>query len=230
MIAITSISPGHKNFQNQLKAVDSWKSVGYEVVSLNAPEEIEVLKELFPGVKFVSTHRHNKRMFGKPYVIVSAIIDYLKDIKSEYSLIINSDIIIKDNGYTEKLKVLSNEGIVVMNRVDFEGDYQNEKVYYDGFDGFFINAKFLELLPQTILCLGQCHWDYWLPYSASINGVKIIRSNEPYIFHERHNTQYSSENWTRTAEIFRSEIGMLKYKNIGQVTSLAYRHINNSMA
>jgi hypothetical protein len=230
MIAITSISPGHKNFENQLKAVESWKATGYEVVSMNAPEEIEILKDSFKDVKFISTHRHNQRLFDKPYVIVSALIDYLKDVKSEYSLIINSDIIIKDNGYTNKLKDLSNNGIVVFNRYDFDGDYQNVRVYNDGFDGFFIQGKFLEALPQTVLCLGQCHWDFWLPYSASVNGVNLIRSKEPYLYHQRHNVQYSKENWVRTAEIFRSEIGMLKYKNVGQVTSLAYRHINQRMA
>jgi hypothetical protein len=230
MISITSISPGHKNYSNQLKAVESWKEAGYEVVSMNAPEEIEVLKESFKDVKFISTHRHNKKIFEKPYVIVSALIDYLKDVKSEYSLIINSDIIIKDNGYTAKLKELSNNGIVVFNRYDFDGDFQNINVFPNGFDGFFIQGKFLEALPQTLLCLGQCHWDYWLPYSASINGVNLIKPKEQYLFHERHNTQYSAENWRRTGEIFRSEIGMLKYRDVGQVSSLAFRHITQRMA
>lgn len=229
MIAITSISPGHKNFDSQLAAIESWIKAGYNVVSLNSPEEIEQLSS-FKNVKFVPTERHNKKIFGKPYVIVSAIIDYLKEVKSEYSLIINSDIIINDTcNYTDKLKALSNEGIIVMNRNDYNENIGNARIYNDGFDGFFINGKHLYSLPQTLLCLGQCHWDFWLPYSASINGVKIIRSKEPYIFHKTHNVQYSKDNWLRTAEIFRSEIGLLKYKNVGQVTALAYRHIKTHL-
>lgn len=228
MIAITSISPGHKNFNNQLRAVDSWVKAGYEVVSLNAPEEINVLKS-FTNVKFISTNRHNKKIFGKPYVIVSAIIDYLKEAKSKYSLIINSDIIIDNIGYTERLKDLSEEGLVVLNRYDFAGDLGNAKVYNDGFDGFFFNEKYLDALPQTILCLGQCHWDFWLPYSAVMNGVKLIKPKEPYLYHEKHPVQYSKENWFRTAEIFRSETGLLKYKNVGQSTSIAYQRIKASL-
>jgi hypothetical protein len=77
MIAITSIAPGHKNYDSQLMAIESWITAGYEVVSLNAPEEISQL-EAFKNVKFIPTVRHNKKIFGKPYVIVSAIIDYLK--------------------------------------------------------------------------------------------------------------------------------------------------------
>lgn len=228
MIAITSLSPSHKNFDNQLKAVNSWKAAGYEVVSLNAEEEIEQLKDF--DVKFIRTNRHNKKMFGKPYVIVSAIIDYLKEVKSEHSLIINSDIIIQDlHKTTEKLKTMSEDGVVIINRWDFEGLLNKAKIYELGFDGFFINEKFLDIFPQTILCLGQCHWDFWLPYIASKGGAKILKLKEPYLYHAVHPVQYSKDNWIRTAEIFRAEVGLLKVKNVGQATGIAYRHIKNNL-
>jgi hypothetical protein len=226
MLAITSIAPGHKNFENQLKAVQSWKAAGYEVISMNSEEEIELLKD-FTDVKFIKTERHNKVLFGKPYVIVSAIIDYLKEVKSTHSLIINSDIIIQDpENITELLKARSEEGIIVMNRGDYEQDINKAKTYELGFDAFFVNGKHLGVFPQTILCLGQCHWDFWFPYIASIGGVKLIRLRKPYIFHAMHNIQYSKENWIRTAEIFRtSEKFLLRYKNISQATAHAYNHI-----
>ncbi len=226
MIAITSIAPGHKNFDSQFKAIESWIKAGYEVVSLNSEEEIEILKE-FKGVKFVKTLRHNKHMFGKPYVIISAIIDYLKEVKSEHSLIINSDIIINDvNNITESLKAQSEEGIIVMNRGDFKDDMNVSKTYDKGFDGFYINGKYLDVFPQTVLCLGQCHWDFWLPYIASMGGVKLIKLKEAYIFHAVHNIQYSVEDWKVTAEIFRTtEKFLMRYRNIGQSTAHAYHHI-----
>jgi hypothetical protein len=229
MIAITSISPSHKNFDIQQRAINSWITAGYEVVSLNSHEEIEQLKG-FTGVKFIPTVRHNKKIFGKPYVIVSAIIDYLIEVKSEHSLIVNSDIIILDtDNTTEKLKQRSENEIIIMHRRDFEGDISKSQVYTLGFDGFFLNYKHLEVFPQTILCLGQCHWDFWLPYIASINGAKISALSETYLFHVTHGTQYTKENWKRTAEIFRAEIGMLRHTNVGQVTGIAYRHIKNSL-
>jgi hypothetical protein len=228
MIAITSIAPGHKNFENQFRAIESWKEAGYEVVSLNSPEEIEQLKD-FKDVKFICTNRHNKKIFGKPYVIVSAIIDYLKEVKSEYSLIINSDIIIDDKyKVTDRLKEKSKEGVVVLNRMDFEGDMSKARMYELGFDGFFINKIHLDVFPQTILCLGQCHWDFWLPYIAATGGVKLIKLREPYIYHAKHPVQYSRDNWMRTAEIFRAETGLIKYKNVSQVTGIAYQTIKKS--
>ncbi len=228
MIAITSIAPGHKNFDNQQRAIQSWKDAGYKVISLNSEEEIEQLKDF--DVEFIPTKRHNKLIFGKPYVLVSAIIDYLKEIKSEYSLIINSDIIIKDStGTTSKLKERSENGIIVMNRIDYVDDMAKGNIYDMGFDGFFINGKYLESFPQSILCLGQCHWDYWLPYVASINGVNILRQKEPYIYHKMHDIQYSRIDYKRTGEIFRAELGIFKLSDVGQVNNYVFRHIRTNL-
>lgn len=224
MIAITSISPGHRNFDSQLKAIESWKKAGYEVVSLNSPEEIELLKDF--DVKFIPTYRHNKSLFGKPYVTVSAIIDYLKEVKSKHSLIINSDIIIQDSqNITNELRNLSEDGIIIINRRDFDVDINQSTVYENGFDGFFINEKFLDTFPQTILCLGQCHWDYWLPYVSIENKVKVIRLKEPYLFHHAHPVQYSPQNWLKTGQIFAGEVGLTRFAKVNQMSNHAYRYI-----
>lgn len=225
MIAITSISPGHKNYDSQLRAIQSWKDAGYEVVSVNSKEEIEQLKGF--DVKFIPTNRHNQQLFGKPYVTVSAIIDYLKEVKSKYSLIINSDIIIRDpENITEELKKRSEESIIIMNRRDFDTDIDINKVYENGFDAFFINEKFLDQFPQTILCLGQCHWDYWLPYVSIINKVKVKKLKEPYIYHHIHSIQYSAANWLKTGEIFMGEVGLIKMKKVNEVSNHVHRFIN----
>ena len=128
MIAITSISPGHANFENQFNAVESWKQAGYKVISLNSKEEIVKLKT-FKEVEFVETTRTNERIFDKPYVLISAIIDHLKTIDGEHFLIINSDIIINDPFKIEStLKKTSEKGVVVMNRADFSNDISGKKI------------------------------------------------------------------------------------------------------
>ncbi len=227
MIAITSISPGHKNFDNQLKAVESWIKAGYKVVSLNAPEEIELLKD-FKGVEFVSTNRHNKIMFGKPYVIASALIDYLIEKGEEYNLILNSDIIIK--GDSKKIQELSRDGVVIMSRRDFLTSIdQPGAMFTQGFDGFFINKKFLNIFPQTLLCLGQCFWDYWIPYCVAISGTKLYRYDEPYLFHKTHNAQYSHEQWERTGEIFKAEMNLKSFNKVTQLSDYTFKKIQISL-
>lgn len=230
MVAITSISPGHKNFDSQLNAVKSWVKAGYKVVSLNSKEEIATLKQ-FKDVEFVETNRTNQRLFKKPYVVISAIIDYLKSRSEDHFLIINSDIIINDvMQFTTNLKDISETGIIIMNRHDFN-DHMEDGIRYDrGFDGFFINKKWLEIFPQSVLCLGQCFWDFWVPYQAVLAGVPIYRLNELYLFHKRHTIQYSNENWLATGEIFRGELAPIdkqitKFKDVPRMSAHVYNTI-----
>lgn len=231
MRCITSISPNHKNFDSQLRAVKSWIAHGYKVISLNHPDEIDKLKSFSDLVKFVPTIRTNEVMFGRHYVLVSAILDYIKESDEEHNLIINSDIIIEDRlNFTHEIKRISSEGVIVMNRHDFNDDTDNSKVYELGFDGFFLNKKWAGVFPQSVLCLGQCHWDFWLPYVCVIQNVTIFRLNEPYLFHKNHPVQYSVDNWNGTGEIFRAEISrldkaMLNLRTPEKVSEYTYRTI-----
>lgn len=230
MIAITSIAPGHKNFDKQIIAVRSWIKAGYRVVSLNCPEEISQLKD-FKDVEFIPTHRHNQKIFKRPHVIASAIIDYLRDQKDEFNLILNSDVIIKEKSNTEKIKELSKTGVVIMNRRDFDVsmDEDSTPVFEGGFDGFFINNRFLDIFPQTILCLGQCFWDYWIPYSVIQAGVKLYKFDEHYLFHQKHNVQYSHANWEKTGEIFRAETGQVGFSKVSQLSDHVFKRIKASI-
>lgn len=234
MIAITSISPGHKNFENQKKAVQSWKAHGYTPVSLNNPKEIEVLEKDFLEVKFIPTLRTNEVLFGKPYVLISAIIDHIKEAGYEHTLIINSDIIINDVlRFTDEIKRISEDGLVIMNRHDFSENMDLGKAYEKGFDGFFINKKWIHIFPQSILCLGQCFWDFWVPYVATLNSVNIYRLNEPYIFHKVHAIQYSPKDWESTGKIFQMEMGRLNkqfydLKRPDQVADYTFKAINHN--
>lgn len=228
MIAITSISPNHKNFDRQRAAVKSWIDAGYRVVSLNCEEEIKELTG-FEGVEFIATHRHNKSMFGRPHVIASAFIDYLREQKEEFNIILNSDVII--SGDTEKLKDLSKSGVVIMNRRDFnyQIDEINTTVFEGGYDGFFIHRKYLSLFPQTILCMGQCFWDYWIPTCVINAGAKLYNFKESYLFHQRHNTQYSPEQWKKTGEIFRAEMGLMSFNRVEQLSDYTFKKIKMSI-
>lgn len=234
MIALTSISPGHSNFESQLTAVKSWIKAGYKVVSLNSKTEIDQLKG-FKDVEFIETQRTNEVLFKKPYTHISAIIDYAKTLNHDYFLILNSDIIINDKrSITDSIVQRSESGIIIMNRYDFDDDMEVCKRYDLGFDGFFINKKWLNIFPQSVLCLGQCFWDYWLPYQAVLAKVPIYRMREPYLFHKKHTIQYSSEDWVSTGRIFEGEVSVLDprvvgHRNTGMMSQYVYERIRNNV-
>jgi hypothetical protein len=235
MIAITSISPSHKNFETQKKAIQSWIEAGYKPVSLNSKEEIALLTE-FKDVEFIETVRTNEVLFKRPYVIISAIIDHLKQRSEEHFMIINSDIIIKGTErQTENLKLQSNEGVIIINRNDFKEEENGiSKRYELGFDGFFINKKWIHIFPQSILCLGQCFWDFWIPYQCVLAKVPIFRMREPYLYHKAHPIQYSTEDWLATGHIIRGECHVQDAKLSGQrdiprMAEYIYSRIKNNL-
>lgn len=221
MIAITSLSPNHKNFDLQQKAVDSWVKEGYHVVSLNSEEELEKLK--FNNVEFVETKRHNKHLFGRPYVIASALLDFFRTTTHESCILINSDIHTY-GGLREKLEQKSKEGVIIINRFDYE-EGCNAYIFESGFDGFVVNRKFIDQIPQTHLCLGQCHWDYWIPWNTIQSNIPTFRLKTPYLYHKAHNTQYSSNDWKKTGEIFKKENKLEKYKDVGTMSYNVHRTI-----
>lgn len=230
MIAITSISPAHVNQAHQKNCVQTWINAGYKPVSLNHPDEIAVLQPQFPGVEFVPTHRTHKVLLKKHYVLISAMIDYAKERGEDYNLLINSDIEIYDMGSTtDKLKTMSEEGVIVMHRNDYKEDPNKFNEYSAGLDGFFINKKWLDIYPQSRLCMGQCFWDYWMPFTSLRSNVKTFLLHDAYLFHKEHPVQYSVENWQKFGEIMMHETDMSKrFNHVGKFSDAIYKEINSN--
>ena len=214
MIALTSISPKHTNGNNQAEAVKSWKEHGFKVVSLNHPSEIEALKPLYPEVDFIPTERTAEKHFGKKYVMINALLDYAKQAKGDHFLIINSDILLFDkHNVLPGIKQRSEEGITFIKRMDYETDFATSKKYDHGIDAFFIHRKFLDIFPQSIYCMGQTFWDYWIPYRSVEAGVPIFELKEPLAYHKKHDIQYKPEEWVKMGRYFQWENNLERFNN-----------------
>lgn len=223
MLALTSISPNHSNFESQTAAVRSWTAAGFRVISLNPRCEIELLINKFPDVNFVVTDDISTE-FKKKTVVISAFIEYAKTCEASNFLIINSDIIINDSRrITQNLLIKAERGLVVLSRYDYVNNINSSTKYDLGFDGFIINKKYLRFFPATHLCIGQCFWDYWLPYTAILNKVPLFKLGTHYIFHKRHEVQYDRAEYEVAAEIFRSEIAPLDTA----ITKLSIEHMSS---
>lgn len=202
MIAVTSLAPGHKNKDNQKKAIDSWKAAGFTVYSINSTEEIDKLKEY--DIEFVMTTRTGENEYGKPYVRLDAFRDFIK--KHGDALIINSDILITGDikSAIEKTK----EGVLTLQRYDYDQDQKKCTLFRSGYDAFYITKEIANLLPDTKLALGQCHWDYWLPMVLINKSIKLFTSKNIVIMHKKHELQYDFDSWTKTGRIFCKELGL----------------------
>lgn len=229
MIALTSISPSHRlGTEHQQACIKSLQDAGYVVYSLNKPEECGELKSLYKDVVFVPTDRHHEKLLGRPYILISALLDFAKTIKDEHFLLLNSDIEIEDkHNVTDKLKTLSDTGVVYLHRYNYNQTKENAAIYNEGIDGFFIHKKWLNIFPQSLMCMGQCFWDYWLPYNvARTESAKLYKINEPYLYHKTHPIQYSYKDWEYFGEIMKVESKLFNLNRADKIAHAVRREFN----
>lgn len=226
MIAITSIAPKHVNEGIQAKAVESWIACGLKVYSINSKSECRQLQPLYPDVTFIPTNRTMELTYGKPYPSINAIFDWCKDQDNDHFCIINSDIELKGINI-EGVKREMETSIVLANRVNHNGDYKGAQ-YLHGIDAFFIHKKWIFSFAQTTFCIGQCHYDYWIPYSASQKGIPITFIRQDVAFHLNHAAQYSSDNWLKTGRYLIWECNLYQFnstQDIGRMSTFVFNYI-----
>ena len=213
MIIVTSLAPSHKNENAQKEAVKSWVKTGFKIISVNHISEIEQLD--YPDVEFVEPVKTGMAYLGKHYVPVSELINVVKEYGR--GLIINSDIIINS------LPSLGEEALI-FNRYDFDKDIRINTMFRSGFDAFYLTEKHCNL-PESKLCLGKCHWDYWLPLTLLQTGTRVHRPVEAHMFHKQHGLQYDMHSWEQTARIFAEETGIKG--TVQQVSHKAFQVITS---
>lgn len=237
MIAITSISPKHYHADIQKICADSWKEHGLKAFSFNSPNEAAQLKEQYPDVTFVPTYRTMQHKWGRPYVQINAMLDWAKDMEEDI-LLLNSDILLHNaNDALKRGNMLASGGLAYAHRVDIKSlDNKNGQPMVWGLDVFFLANKHLHIFPQTMYCMGQTFWDFWVPYTVSKAGLEIHELKEPFAYHLEHPTQWSMDSWHKMGEytIWDTGIpGRIKFtpiqtrRNVELVSSKIYSTFKN---
>lgn len=230
MLAITSISPNHINSDIQQRAVNSWSKLGMQCFSFNNPKEVSLLKGYYKNVTFVSTDNTMEHLYGKPYVSISTMISSMLNEEEDICMI-NSDIEL--DYQPQLLKSIERKlstSVVVLNRNDYDKKKVNTTKYIHGIDAFFIGKDHLQMYPPSSFCMGQCFWDYHIPFVALKNDVEVIALQNNFAFHKKHEAQYSEANWKKTGEYFILEHNLNFTQNeIGRMNEVVFNYLNLMM-
>lgn len=182
----TSIAP--HNIELQKKALASWKKIGFNIIAVNSPEEIKLMKETFNDVTFVETERSASALLGKSFVYFDDVLKALEATGSPICGIVNSDIhLIAGDDFLEYISDESRGSFILGSRVDvtslscLEGEY-----YVQGFDFFFFDRAVIKEYMQTAFCLGAPWWDYWAPGVPILKGFAVKHLIAPVAYHIRH--------------------------------------------
>ncbi|HZX30417.1 MAG TPA: glycosyltransferase [Rhodocyclaceae bacterium] len=186
----TSLIPN--NVAGQLPAIKSWQKLGFEVTSINPPEELPLLKEHYPGVRFVTAPRNGRALVGKPCVFIDDILEHFKSSDADFFGIVNSDIFLcADDDLVDVIGRNVTDSLVYGSRVEIKR-YGSAlgRTYHYGFDYFFFDQRLLDVYPKSRFMLGIPWWDYWFPFYAGQAGIPIKRLDSYLAFHISHPINY----------------------------------------
>ncbi len=197
VVIVTSIAPG--KVENQRAAVESWLSLGFNVVSLNNQEEVNQLKPIYKNVTFHAVERDAQLEAGRPLVYLDDIFQYLRERGTKICGIVNSDICLKaDKNFLSFVCQQAEKAMVLASRVDVHSlEDRRGETYIHGFDAFFFDKQLLEYFPTSQFCLGLPWWDYFVPLIVQLRGfvTKYVVTNVAY--HVKHQVNYSHDLWQK---------------------------------
>lgn len=184
--------------QKQIKAIQTWKNMGFEVISCNVAEEIKLLRPFFQEITFVELARSGKEQTGKPFPYIYDILQALKhnchNNKGEICGIINSDIFLKhlpiealqSHFYSTPDTVLILHRYDIENELDTEGEY-----YFSGIDVFFFLNDYIDVFHDKEFMLGRPEWDHWFLGEAVKAGMKVREIKNKLAFHVKHKQRWT---------------------------------------
>lgn len=213
----TSIAP--RNIDTQRHAIDSWRRIGFHVVSLNSQEEIDTLKPSFPDMEFVPVRRDAQKDFGKPYVYFDDVLEYFRNSDCKICGIANSDIHFPDKGFGGFVHKEAGDSFLFGCRVEipFLGATEGD-VYQKGFDYFFFHRKFLDVYPAENFCLGLPWWDYWAVLIPILSDVRVKKLETPAGYHVSHPPNWNYNYWVT--------FGLAIAKYLGAAEPPTMQHLN----
>ena len=160
-----------------------------------------------------------------PDVLSAAMIDWAKEQPSKHYCFINSDIELDHNPLLlSKIRKQLITKMVIAHRHDYEKDKSEGLPYILGIDAFFLHQDHLHIYPTSLLCVGQCFWDYHMPFTAIKNGIEVINLQNRFAFHKKHPVQYSAKNWETTGKMFAIEHG-IQSDDIGRINELTFNFL-----
>lgn len=195
ILLATSIAPCDIELQQQ--AVDSWLESGFDVVSCNAAEEVAVLRQHFPRIRFVTLSRDARDLYQKPYPYIYDLMQVLKREGGEVVGIINSDIHLRfvTEGMLELIRQEAKGGILYNQRIDVESISHiasgQGTVYRFGLDLFFFDRRVLDCYRDEGYCIGQPVWDYWIFLDRLVNGGSVRELLNTISFHVCHPVRWN---------------------------------------
>ncbi|MDR2695816.1 MAG: tetratricopeptide repeat protein [Deltaproteobacteria bacterium] len=197
MTVATSLPP--QNIEASRLAVDSWRKLGFRVLSVNTAGECAMLAPLFPEVDFYVCNESAKPITGRDHQYLDALLDALFASASPVCAIINADILLQ--GGTEawgSIVDAARRDCVFGSRVDVASPTDRSgHIYHPGYDFFCFPRACATAIPRTGFVIGRPFWDMFVPMQARLSGYTTRLCLSPAALHVLHDNQWDTADFLR---------------------------------
>ncbi len=203
----TSIAP--INIEDQIFCIQSWLDNGFDVISCNTSEEIEIIKPLCSGMKIefveITCELNAIRDKKLPYIhdILMCVWKKTKSIGG----FANSDIYLDNitNDLYEFIYKEASKSLLFVRRNEVNNIENIEqldwKMHFDGIDMFLIDKQFIPSFFDEGFFVQSC-WDNFILLKARMQGIQVKELMNPIAFHKKHVQKWSFKTSNILAEKF----------------------------
>lgn len=189
LVFVTSLSP--QRIRRQKTCLRTWRHFGVQIRAVQATDEIEDLKPLFPDVQFVATDDLIERK-----VRIRRLAAEARELDRPV-IVINSDLEL----YGPQIPFLEQwdqSGICLGYRWNYDTIADCEQEEW-GIDAVKIEPAMVQHLDSEEICaLGKPGWDWLLPALMVDRGFQHVAINAPQFFHQRHPTTWTPQSSGKT--------------------------------
>lgn len=189
LVTSLSLLPHHRLVQGE--ALDSWKRVGFDIVSVNRPSEIESLSKQYVQVDQWIEDDDKKSYYPVSTPRINSLAKVATSLQSDIFLI-NSDIEI--HGDPSPIKPVD-DSILCGVRANYHKNPSDGLREEWGIDSFYLTPEMADSLPEIPFCIGKPMWDYWVPFHFRDLGRNVQFIQEPIFFHKAHDIHWSQRDW-----------------------------------
>jgi hypothetical protein len=172
------------------ECVQSWRRADFDVVSLNNAEEIEAVSRLGLDVEL--------RPISGSRPTIAEFLGTIRASESPVAAIINADVFMAN--HPDLLNAAADRGaggMIMLERINIEPNrLRPTGQSCNGFDAFIFHTEPLARIGLDFEFLfGQPWWDYWLPLAYAAAGGKLMKIEEPILFHLDHPQKWNQGQW-----------------------------------
>jgi hypothetical protein len=189
----------------------SWREAGFQVFSLNPPDEAAVLRERFPEVEFVSPPGDARALYGRPYAWLHDVFRLGESLDAPVFGLVNADIVLNGGpGFAGALAGPARGSCLFSYRLNrkqawLEPDAATaaaglrselaDEAYIYGFDLFFFDRTLARLFDEDVFALGVPWWDLWVPLNLLFHDVPLRLFRSPPALHLAHSLNWQPAFW-----------------------------------